>query len=118
MTHAVCTLVPYFAVHEGKLAEFQALEPSFVARTSEEPGCLHYAFSHHGNEVHCREDYIDAAAVLAHLRNVGDLLEQVLSMADLRRLEVHAPQSDLERLRDPLKKLDPRFFELGEGFRR
>ncbi len=118
MTDTVCTVVPYFTVHEGKLAEFQALEPSFVARTSEEPGCLHYAFSHHGNEVHCREGYADAAAVLAHLKNVGDLLEQALRISDLSRLEVHAPKSELERLRDPLKKLNPRFFELGEGFRR
>ena len=69
-----CTLVPYFEVPEGKIAAFKELSPKFIERTRTEDGCIHYAFSFSGNIVHCREGYVDASAVLAHLQNVGELL--------------------------------------------
>jgi hypothetical protein len=113
-----CTLVPYFEVHEGQLAAFKALGPQFVAKTRAEPGCIHYAFSFSGNTAHCREGYDDAAAVLAHLENVGELLGQALKIAKIVRLEVHAPASEVEKLRGPMASLGPQFFELSEGIRR
>jgi hypothetical protein len=111
----VCTLVPYFEVAEGKLDDFKAMFPKFVDRTRSEPGCVHYAFSVEGANVHCREGYDDAAAVLAHLDNVGDLLGQALQIARLVRLEVHGPAAELDKLREPLAKLGPRLFVLDEG---
>ena len=33
---SVCTLVPYFTVHEGKLIEFKALGEQMVAKTKTE----------------------------------------------------------------------------------
>ena len=82
-----CTLVPYFEVQEGQLEAFKALGPQFVAKTRTEPGCVHYAFSFSGNTAHCREGYVDANAVLAHLQNVGELLGQALKIARIVRLE-------------------------------
>jgi quinol monooxygenase YgiN len=113
-----CTLVPYFQVNDGQLDAFKALGPQFVARTRTEPGCIHYAFSFNGQVAHCREGYDDAAAVLAHLDNVGALLQEALKVAQITRLEVHGPAAELDKLRAPLAGLNPQWFELDEGIRR
>lgn len=113
-----CTLVPYFEVQDGQLAAFKALGPQFVAKTRNETGCLHYAFSFSGSTAHCREGYVDADAVLAHLQNVGDLLGQALKIAKIVKLEVHAPAAEVEKLRGPMAALNPQFFVLEEGIRR
>jgi quinol monooxygenase YgiN len=89
-----------------------------VDQTKPEPGCLFYGFSFKGNQAHCREAYRDAAALLAHLDNVGAILQEALKIADLVRLEIHGPQAELARLRKPLAKLKPEFFTLEFGFRR
>jgi len=113
-----CTLVPYFKVHAGKLGEFKALCEQFVAKTETEPKCVHYAFSFDGDNAHCREGYADAAGLLAHLDNVGAVLQEALKVADLTRLEVHGPAAEVEKLREPLKELSPQFFAVEMGFRR
>lgn len=113
-----CTIVPYFKVHDGKLEAFKALCGQFVEKTEQEPKCLYYGFSFDGDAAHCREGYADAAGLLAHLENVGPLLEEALKIADITRLEVHGPEAELAALREPLAGLDPRFFTLECGFRR
>lgn len=116
-TDTCCTLVPYFKVHAGKLAQFRGLCEQFVARTRSEPGCLHYAFSFDGDAVHCREGYRDAAGLLAHLENVDAPLQEALKIADITRLEVHAPAAEIDKLRQPLAALNPQFFTVEYGFR-
>lgn len=113
-----CTLVPYFKVAEGQMAAFKALGPQFEERTRTEAGCLHYAFSFSGDTAHCREGYVDAAAVLAHLENVGALLGQALKISSIERLEVHAPAAEIEKLRGPMAALSPQFFTVEGGLRR
>jgi hypothetical protein len=113
-----CTLVPYFEVPAENLAAFKALGPMFVEKTKSEPGCVHYAFSFSGNTAHCREGYVSAEAVLAHLQNVGELLGQALQIAKIVRLEVHAPAAELEKLKEPMASLSPQFFVLEAGIRR
>ncbi len=112
------TLVPYFKVHDGKLDAFKDGCAAFIEATAKEAGCVHYAFSFNGDEAHCREGYDDAAAVLAHLENVGAMLQEALQIADITRLEVHGPASELDKLREPLSNLSPAYFELLDGFRR
>lgn len=114
-----CTLVPYFDVPADKMDEFKALGLKFVERTRNEPGCVHYAFSFSGNSAHCREGYDNAEALLAHLDNVGALLKELLGFAYISRLEVHAPASEITKLRDPLAAMKPQYFVVEEtGFRR
>jgi hypothetical protein len=113
-----CTLVPYFEIQEGQLDAFKALARKLVARTRTEPGCMHYAYSFHGNVAHCREGYVDAAALLAHRENVAELLGQALKIAKIVRFEVHAPQAEIDKLRGPMASRNPQFFALEEGFRR
>ncbi len=113
-----CTLVPYFEIEDGQLEAFKALASKLVAKTSTEPGCMHYAFSFSGNIAHCREGYVDAAALLAHRENVGELLGQALKISKIIRFEVHAPAAEIEKLRGPMASRSPQFFTLEEGFRR
>lgn len=94
-----CTIVPYFKVHDGKLSAFKSLCEQFVAKTRQEPACLYYGFSFDGDQVHCREGYTNAEGLLAHLENVGPLLQEALKIADITRLEVHGPETELAKLR-------------------
>lgn len=113
-----CTIVPYFKVRPDKLAPFKNLCAQCVAQTSQESKCLYYGFSFNGEEAHCREGYVDADGVLAHLENIEQLLGEALQMAELTRLEIHGPEEELAKLREPLAKLKPQFFTLEYGFRR
>jgi hypothetical protein len=70
-----------------------------------------------GDEVFCREGYTDAEALLAHLENIGALLAEALKIADLTRLEVHGPASELDKLRQPLAHLNPAWFVTDAGKR-
>ena len=112
-----CTIVPYFKVQDGKLDDFYALCDQFVEKTKQEEKCLYYGFSFDGHTAHCREGYADAEGLLAHLENVGALLQESLKIAEIVRLEVHGPGLELEKLKGPLAELNPQFFELKFGFR-
>jgi hypothetical protein len=109
LSHAV-SLHPYFKIRGGNLEAFTALMPAFVEKTATEPACLYYDFTRNGDMAFCREAYIGAEGVLAHLGNVGELLGKFLELADLARLEVHGPAAEIEKLRAPLADLNPDFF--------
>ncbi len=113
-----CTLVPYFDVPSENLPAFKALGATFLNKTRNEAGCLHYAFSFSGNLAHCREGYVNAEALLAHLENVAEPLGEALKLASLIRLEVHAPAAEVEKLKAPLAALEPQYFILEPGIRR
>ena len=113
-----CTIVPYFHVPAENLGAFKALAERFVARTESESGCLYYGFSFEGEAAHCREGYVNADALLAHIENVGPLLQEAAKISEITRLEVHGPQAELDRLREPMAALEPHFFTLEYGFRR
>ena len=112
-----CTIVPYFKVSDGKLDTFKGLCEKFVEKTNNETECLYYGFSFDGDQAHCREGYKNAEGLLAHLENVGTLLEEALKISDLTRLEVHGPEEELAKLRGPLAGLNPQYFVLEYGFR-
>src|SRR5438876_6385705 len=80
---------PYFKVHPGKLEAVKAGFPRFVEKTATEKKNLFYGFTINGDEIFCPEGYTDAEGVLAHLDNVGALLEEMLTLADLTRDAVH-----------------------------
>jgi quinol monooxygenase YgiN len=104
------SLHPYFKVHPGKLETVKAGFPRFVEKTAAERKNLFYGFSINGDEIFCREGYIDADGVLAHLDNVGVLLAEMLKIADLTRVEVHGPAEELDKLRGPLAHPNPAWF--------
>lgn len=112
-----CTIAPYFSVAEENIDTFKALSAEFVEQTGKEPGCLYYGFSFNENLAHCREGYRDAKSLLAHLDNVGGLIERALKISEITRFEIHGPESELAKLREPLAHLKARFFALECGFR-
>jgi len=104
------SLHPYFKVHPGKLEAIKAALPAFIEKTGTEKKNLFYGFSINGDEVFCREGYVDAEGVLAHLDNVGALLAEALKISDLSRVELHGPAAELEKLKGPLAHLKPGWF--------
>ncbi len=108
-SHAV-SLHPYFKIQEGKTEEFTALMPAFIEKTATESACVYYDFFRDGNTAYCREAYVGAEGILAHLENVGELLAKFLELSELIRLEVHGPAEEIEKLRGPLAELKPDFF--------
>ena len=114
----VVSIHPYFKVHAGKLAQFKAGLPAFVEKTAAEEKNLYYEFTINGDEIFCREGYVGAEGVLAHLDNVGALLGAALAIADLTRLEFHGPAAELEKLKGPLAHLKPAWFVLECGVKR
>ena len=104
------SLHPYFKVHADKLDVFKSALPAFVEKTKGEEKNLFYGFTINGDEVFCREGYTDADGVLAHLNNVGAMLAEAMKIADLIRIELHGPASELDKLREPLAHLNPAWF--------
>lgn len=109
---------PYFKPHEGKLEEFISGMPAFVERTSTEETCLFYDFTVCDDIVFCREAYVGGEGALAHLDNVGDLLQEALSISELLRLEIHGSATELEKMREPLKELPVDWFVLETGLKK
>ena len=112
------SLHPYFKAHAGQQAACHALLPAFVAATQPDKDCLYYEFTAHEDEIFCREAYSTGAAALAHLQTVGPLLDELLKIADLTRLEIHAPEADLVLLKPALAALNPTWFTTVLGIRR
>src|SRR5436190_19423742 len=106
----VVTIHPYFRVRPGKLEQFKELLPAFLKKTRTEKLNLFYEFTANDHEVFCREGYLGAEGLLAHIDNVGPELEQALAIADLIRLEVHGPAEEINNLRGPLAELNPAWF--------
>jgi quinol monooxygenase YgiN len=114
----VVSIHPYFKVHAGKLETVLALLPAFVAKTQGEKKCLWYDFTLDGDTVHCREAYAGAEGAIEHLDNVAALLGEMLTHADLARLELHGPAAELEKLRPRCAALNPAWFAYQCGIAR
>jgi quinol monooxygenase YgiN len=112
------SIQPYFRVPAEREQEVMELCKQFVDRTSQEPLCLYYGFTKAGDILHCREGYKGAAGAMAHLENVGELLQTFMQLCELTKLEVHGSHDELEKLRPALTALPVVFFELQLGFRR
>jgi quinol monooxygenase YgiN len=112
------SLHPYFKVHPGKLDAAKVLLREFVVKTSTEEKALYYEFTINADEIFCREAYVDADGALTHLTSVGALLEKMLSISTLARLEVHGPAAELEKLKGPLGGLKPSWFIFECGMKR
>src|SRR5258707_14091419 len=106
------SLNPYFKVPSDKMPHLKAILREFAGKTRNETGNLFYEFTINGDEVFCREGYVNAEALLAHLDNVSAILSQALTMADLVRIEVHGPAAELQKLKEPIAHLKPAWFEL------
>jgi len=112
------SLHPYFKIRPGQQDAAAALLREFVAKTASEEKMLYYEFTQDGDAIFCREAYVGAEGVLAHLTNVGAILEKMLAIADVTRLEVHGPAEELEKLKGPLGPMNPAWFVYQCGVQR
>jgi hypothetical protein len=113
------TIVPYFEIKESEMGKIKSYLEKFVDKTGSEKDCLYYGFTICGNKMHCREGYANGDGALAHLDNVGALLQEFLGsgLAELTDLQIHGPEEELAKMREPLKDLNPSYWVLQCGFR-
>merc|ERR1712136_502533 len=88
---------PYFEVPEDRISEFATLFGDFYGLTSQEPDMLFYGFTQSDNTFLCRAAFRSGDAVLAHLENVREPMEQ--AQPYLRSMAFHGPEADLEHIR-------------------
>src|SRR5436190_23440252 len=115
---SIVSFHPYFKVHPGQIDAFKAVLRACVEKTRSESKCLNYDFTRNDDIVFCREAYVGADGALAHLGNVGPLLGELLKLAELVRLEVHGPDSELDQMRGPLADMKPTWFSAEFGIER
>ena len=113
------TIEPYFEIKEGELDTVKSYLEKLVELTKTEKDCLYYGFSICGNKCHCREGYTNGDGALAHLGNVGPLLQEALGsgILELTDFQIHGPEDELAKMREPLKDLNPSYWVLEYGFR-
>lgn len=114
----VVSIHPYFKVKPGKLEEARAILRKFVERAAGETEILHYDFTLRDDVVFCREAYIGAEGLLTHLANVGEVLQEMLGVADVARLEVHGSASELAKLESSLGPMNPEWYVFECGLER
>jgi len=118
LSDGTVTLAPYFLVRDKE--QFCNIWREDFAHFQHKDDCVHYAFTFsEDGRAHCREAYHDAKGVLQHLADVDSPLKKALdpSVAQLERLEVHGPASELDQLRDALGPLGAQFYRCEWGFR-
>jgi len=103
----VCVLV-YWQIKD--YAGFLAGVKDFQNLTKQEQKVKYYGFCLNGSKAICREGYDCAEGFLEHLQNVDIPLKAALEVADVTRVEVHGPASEVDKLREPLKSFPAVFW--------
>ena len=90
-------ILPRFTVIDKSKAE--PIMAEFVKKTRNEAGCLYYGWSLCGDQLVCEEIYLNAAAVAAHLQNIGPQIGQITAegVAKLDSIALHGPAGEVEK---------------------
>merc|ERR1711977_523943 len=95
------SIQPTFTVKDWAAAE--PIMAEFVEATKKETGCVFYGWTKVGDKLFCREAYVDAAAVLAHLDNIGALVGKLLeSAATLDGIELHGAYEEVDKCKEKM----------------
>ena len=116
MDYSFCNICPTFTVQN-----WEAVEPimaEFVEKTKSEPGCLYYGWTRTGDTLKCREAYIDANAVNAHLENVGELIGRLLvdGVAKLGSINIDCSADGVDTVKPGTEALGTQYFTIDDGF--
>jgi quinol monooxygenase YgiN len=92
-----------FAIHEGKVDQFEGIAKTMIADTLKEPGALVYDFFLSADRKRCRllETYADPNAVLAHCTGpvVQGLVPKMLETSSISGFEVYGdPGAEAEKI--------------------
>lgn len=79
----------------------------FIEKTSAEPGCAYFGWTHSGDKLHWHGDYVDGEALKAHYHKVRPLLDALTAgtVSTLDRFEVHGPSAELDKATPVLEGL-------------
>ena len=112
--YTLMTIQPTFTIKDWALAE--PIMAEFVEATKTETGCLYYGWSKVDDKLFCREAYTDAAAVLAHLTNVGPLVGKMLeAAATLDGIELHGPPAEMDKCKATMDGFGTTYWEIDSG---
>jgi quinol monooxygenase YgiN len=107
-----------FTITPGRNDAFKSLAHQLTEKTSKESGTLAYEwyFSSDESKCHLVELYKDSGAILAHLNNVGPILQELLETSKVTRFEVFGNlNAEVEKA---LTSFGTKFFKYWDGFHR
>lgn len=112
--------MPYFAIKDAE--KFFEVCNRCIEQVRSESLCLGYGFSvsagPHENMAFCREAFLNAEGVIAHLHNIEVLFKEGLcKYGELLSLQIHGPKDQLDILREEpiIQELRAEFYELMPG---
>jgi len=111
------TIQPTFTVKDWDAAA--PIMAEFAEATKTEAGCIYYGWSgsKENNKLFCREAYVDAAGVIAHLDNVGALVGKLLeSAATLDKIELHGPAAEIDKCKGKMDAFGTTYWTIDSGF--
>jgi quinol monooxygenase YgiN len=110
------TIVPYFTVPADKRDDFMKATKDCLRNTRRgTKDSLYYGFCCHEDKVFCREGYQNSDAVLQHLKDVKAPVDKMVEICGGLDLHIMGPAADLAKLKDPLKDLNPTYWETDSG---
>lgn len=115
------SLHPTFTVHDWGAA--RPLLDESVERMRQASGCIYFGWTRSGDTLSCRQAYLNAAGVLAHLESVDPLVDRLLDSgaATLTGVSVQGPPTRLDEVEAALADyhgLAPHFYALDAGFQK
>merc|ERR1711907_856728 len=109
------TIQPTFTVKDWEVAG--PIMAEFVEATEKEDGCIYYGWSKSDDKLFCREAYVDAAAVIKHLENVGALVGKLTeSAAKLEKIELHGTAAELDKCKGMMDAFGTTYWTIDSGF--
>jgi hemoglobin-like flavoprotein len=118
MEDTCVSMVPFFELKE--VEKFKKIWKAWYEDFPHREDCLYYAaaFSEDGTRAICRQAFRSADKVLQHYSDIRGALKSSLSgPAELRRMEVHGPRKELEKLRPTLEPTGAVFYVVECSFR-
>jgi quinol monooxygenase YgiN len=92
MAASTVRIVVGFTINDGAFVAFERVARAMAAETEKEPGALAYEWSLSADRARCRlyEAYVDAGAVLAHLKGpvIRELVPKLLEAGSLAGMEI------------------------------
>ena len=110
------TIQPTFTIKDLKKAE--PFMKKCVDLTKSEAGCMYYGWTIQGDKLFCREAYVDAAAVQAHLDNivpaVGEMLDS--GCASLDEINFMGPKAGWSTFKETADSLGGVYWDVDSSF--
>lgn len=114
-----CVIYPLFTVTDWDRCMEEFVKPCQESTVKEE-GCLYYGFCRNGDNLFCREAYVDGDAVKTHLENAGAIIGPNLESGVLKLdyLAILGPAEELEKTKSVADGFGALYKETVLGFQK